>query len=148
MAPDRASDQPDAVTFATFTSLALLLSAWAREHALEAPQYRSPPRLLGVTRSLRRAPGCRPVVCIRLRGRGATEVVRDMVDGLLAVNPEPCPFAGNGDVPTEMSITDAAAQGLARLALRDSAIAHLHSDRVLAAEARSRSPLVLGRVAA
>ena len=76
------------VSFAGFSSLVLVLSAWARAHALQSPQFRSPPRLVGVTRSVRRAPGCRPVVSIRLRDRDRSEVVRDMVDGLLAVNPE------------------------------------------------------------
>lgn len=106
----------DAVTFARFSSLALALGAWARTHALLAPQYRSPPQLLGVTRSLRRVPNARPIVAVTLRGRGESEVVRDMVDGLLAVNPQPGPDGSDaGDD----------ARDTARRQLRDDAIGHL-----------------------
>lgn len=96
------------ITFARFTSLALLLSTWARAHSLQAPQYRSPPRMLGVSRSLRRAPGCRPVVSVRLVGRDRAEVVRDMVDGLLAVNPVPGPTSERPPVPCLSELREAA----------------------------------------
>jgi hypothetical protein len=110
---DAAVPSAGEVTFASFTSLALVLGAWAREHALQVPQYRSPPRSVGLSRSLRRVPGCRPVVSIRLRGRARSEVVRDMVEGLLAVNARPGPgIDGPGTHP----------------ALRDAAIEHLLGD--------------------
>ena len=110
----------DAVTFARFSSLALALSTWARAHALLAPQYRSPPQLLGVTRSLRRVPNARPIVAVTLRGRGESEVVRDMVDGLLAVNPQPGPDGSHAGDDAGDDAGDAA-----RRQLRDDAIGHL-----------------------
>lgn len=110
----------DRVTFAGFTSLALLLSAWARANDLQVPQYRSPPRMLGVTRTLRRTPGSRPVVSVRLVGRDRSRVVRDMVDGLLAVNPQP----GPGSV---------GASGVSVSKLRDAAFAYLLAEGSLGA---------------
>ena len=112
-APNQPPTSPaEGISFATFTSLVLMLSTWARNHAMQPPQYRSPPRTLGVTRSLRRSSGGRPVISIRLRGRARSEVVRDMVDGLLAVNPEPGPVRG---VPPSA----------ARVRLREAAVEHL-----------------------
>ena len=133
-APAMGAMKDDAVTFARFSSLALALGAWARAHALLAPQYRSPPQLLGVTRSLRRVPNARPIVAVTLRGRGESEVVRDMVDGLLAVNPPPGPDGSDaGDT--------------ARRRLRDDAMGHLLLREQSAVPPRAPRPPLVGLAA-
>ncbi len=73
----------DAVHFA---AAARLLAAEARARALAVPGFRSPPRLAGADRSLRRRADGSAVVAVRLRGRPIEAVVADMVDGLLAAN--------------------------------------------------------------
>ena len=49
------------------------------------PAFRSPPRVAGAARTIRRYPAG-AVVSVRLRGRPFAEVVADMVDGVLAAN--------------------------------------------------------------
>jgi hypothetical protein len=73
----------DAVHFA---AAARLLAAEARARGLVPPGFRSPPRLAGADRSLRRRADGSAVVAVRLRGRPMDMVVADMVDGLLAAN--------------------------------------------------------------
>ena len=73
----------DAVHFA---AAARLLAAEARARGLAVPGFRSPPRLAGADRSLRRRADGSAVVAVRLRGRPMEAVVADMVDGLLAAN--------------------------------------------------------------
>ncbi len=49
------------------------------------PAFRSPPRVRGASRTLKRYPGG-AVVSVRLRERTYAEVVDDMIDGVLATN--------------------------------------------------------------
>ena len=58
----------------------------ARRHGLAMPAFRSPPRLAGVHRSLRRRPDGGIVVAIVLRGRPWAAVLADMIDGVIAAN--------------------------------------------------------------
>jgi len=58
----------------------------ARRRGLAMPGFRSPPRLAGVHRSLRRRPDGGVVVAIVLRGRPWAAVLADMVEGVLAAN--------------------------------------------------------------
>ncbi len=70
-----------------FAEVGRVLSAAAREGGLEAPTFRSPPRILHVDRTLRRRPGGgAPTVAVRLGGRPFAAVVADMVEGVLAAN--------------------------------------------------------------
>lgn len=62
------------------------LGAEARSLGLDVPGFRSPPRLDGVDRSLRRRPGATPAVAVRLRGRAFDAVLADMVEGVLVAN--------------------------------------------------------------
>jgi hypothetical protein len=50
------------------------------------PAFRSPPRLAGVHRSLRRRPDGGAVIAVVVRGRPWPAVVADMVDGVIATN--------------------------------------------------------------
>ena len=61
------------------------LGAAARGAGLSVPAFRSPPRVAGAVRTLRRfREGC--VIAVTLRGRPFDDVVADMVDGLVRVN--------------------------------------------------------------
>lgn len=61
------------------------LGSAGRELGLEVPAFRSPPRLVGVQRSIRRAPGA-TMVAVVVRGRPWAAVQADLVEGLLAAN--------------------------------------------------------------
>jgi hypothetical protein len=68
-----------------FADAARRLSAAARAVGLAAPAFRSPPRLSGAARTIRRYPGG-AVVSVQLRGRSFNEVAADMVEGVLVAN--------------------------------------------------------------
>jgi hypothetical protein len=71
-----------------FADVARRLGAAAHEAGLDVPAFRSPPRVPGAARTIRRYPAG-AVVSVRLRGRPFTDVVADMVDGVLAANRVP-----------------------------------------------------------
>ena len=71
-----------------FADAARRLGAAAHEAGLEVPAFRSPPRVPGAARTIRRYPAG-SVVSVRLRGRPFAEVVADMVDGVVAANRVP-----------------------------------------------------------
>ena len=68
-----------------FTQVARRLGAAARAAGLNVPAFRSPPRVAGVHRTLRRYPDG-AVVSVTLRGRPFDQVVIDMIEGLVRVN--------------------------------------------------------------
>jgi len=68
-----------------FAAAARLLADATRAAGLTVPAFRSPPRLAGVARSLRRYPGG-TVVSVRLRDRSFEAVVADMVEGVVVTN--------------------------------------------------------------
>ena len=69
-----------------FVSVARVLADEARAQGLHAPAFRSPPRLVGVGRSIvrRRDGGC--TVSVALRGRPWAAVLADLVEGVVATN--------------------------------------------------------------
>ena len=69
-----------------FATAVRAIAAESRRLGLEVPGFRSPPRLDGVTRSLRRRPGAVPAVAVRLEGRSLEVVVGDLVEGVVLVN--------------------------------------------------------------
>ena len=71
-----------------FADAARRLGAAAHEAGLSVPAFRSPPRVPGAARTIRRYPAG-AVVSVRLRERPFVEVVADMVDGVLAANRVP-----------------------------------------------------------
>ena len=76
---------PPAATTVQFAAAARALAAAARRFGLAAPTFRTPPRLVGLDRTVRRhARG--GVVSVRVRGRPWVAVLADMVDGVVAVN--------------------------------------------------------------
>jgi hypothetical protein len=69
-----------------FAAAVRALAVEARRHRLSMPAFRSPPRLAGVTRSLRRRPDGGATVAVVVRGRPWSAVLADMVDGVVAAN--------------------------------------------------------------
>jgi hypothetical protein len=69
-----------------FAAAVRLLAAEARVLGLEVPGFRSPPRLAGADRSLRRRAGASPAVAVRLHGRPFDAVLVDMVEGIVVAN--------------------------------------------------------------
>ncbi len=69
-----------------FAAAARRLAAACRSHDLAAPAFRSPPRLPGRARSIRRRPDGSAVVAVAVRDRQFAEVAADMVEGVLVAN--------------------------------------------------------------
>lgn len=75
-----------AATTADFAAAARRLSIEARRHRLRVPSYRSPPRLVGVDRTIRRRHDGGAVVAVRVRGRPLVAVLGDMIEGVVVAN--------------------------------------------------------------
>jgi len=69
-----------------FGEMSRVVAGEARRHGLVAPSFRSPPRLKGVTRTVRRYPNGQWLVSVGCRGRSVADVAADMVDGVLLAN--------------------------------------------------------------
>jgi hypothetical protein len=69
-----------------FAAAARAVGHVARQHGLMVPGFRSPPRVPGADRTLRRRPDGGAVVSVRLRGRPWMASVSDMVDGVVVAN--------------------------------------------------------------
>ena len=68
-----------------FATAARTLGQVARREGGVAPSFRSPPRTVGLDRSIRRLPSG-VVVSVRLRDRAWVAVLADMVDGVVVAN--------------------------------------------------------------
>lgn len=68
-----------------FWELARAVVGEARRHGLVVPGFRSPPRLPGAVRTVRRSPGG-GMVAVAWRGRQPVAVLADMIDGVVLVN--------------------------------------------------------------
>lgn len=73
-------------TSVRFAAAARVLGRAARRRGLDVPGFRSPPRLAGVERSLRRTSSGTATVAVRLKGRPWPAVLADMIDGVVAAN--------------------------------------------------------------
>ncbi|MFM7409249.1 MAG: hypothetical protein ACKO3L_00390 [Actinomycetota bacterium] len=69
----------------TFVNAANLLGAVAGRFGLFAPGFRTPPRIVGVQRTVRRRPGG-GVVAVAVKNRPVAAVLADMIDGVIVVN--------------------------------------------------------------
>ena len=69
-----------------FAAAARRLAAACRARHLDVPAFRSPPRLSGAARSIRRRPDGAAVVAVAIRGRPFPAVAADMVEGVLVAN--------------------------------------------------------------
>lgn len=71
----------------TFTDAARVLAQRTADLGLAAPGFRSPPRIVGVDRTVRRARGgTGGVVAVRISDRPLTAVIGDMIEGVIVVN--------------------------------------------------------------
>jgi hypothetical protein len=77
---------PMEATSLRFAAAARLLGRVARRRGLDVPGFRSPPRLEGADRSLRRYASGSVTVSVRYRGRPWPAVLADMIDGVVAAN--------------------------------------------------------------
>ena len=68
-----------------FVNAANLLGAVAARFGLVAPGFRTPPRIVGVQRTIRRRPGG-GVVAVAVKGRPTAAVLADMIEGVIVVN--------------------------------------------------------------
>ena len=69
-----------------FAETVRALGLEARRHRLKMPGFRSPPRLHGVDRSVRRRPDGGATIAVVVRGRPWAAVVADMVEGVIVAN--------------------------------------------------------------
>ena len=75
----------DAPPTVDFSRMARLVAAAARRHGWRAPSYRSPPRIVGAARTIRRRKGG-AVVAVQVRGRPRPAVVADLIEGVVVAN--------------------------------------------------------------
>jgi hypothetical protein len=73
-------------TSVRFAAAVRALGVEARRHGLGVPGFRSPPRLSGVDRSLRRRVDGGATIAVVLRGRPWPAVLADLVEGVVAAN--------------------------------------------------------------
>jgi hypothetical protein len=70
-----------------FTAAARVLAQAAAECQLVVPGFRSPPRVVGVNRTIRRAhTGEGGVVAVRLIDRPLAVILGDMIEGVIVIN--------------------------------------------------------------
>jgi hypothetical protein len=83
----RATATPLTTLTSTFADAARVLADAAHALQLVVPGFRTPPRIVGMDRTIRRSPdGVGGVVAVRLRDRPFTAVVSDMIEGVIAIN--------------------------------------------------------------
>ncbi len=68
-----------------FTVAARVVAAEARRMGLAVPGFRSPPRLPGATRTIRRS-ASGAMVAVVARGRPLADVVADLIEGVVVAN--------------------------------------------------------------
>ncbi|MDA0193133.1 MAG: hypothetical protein O3A24_06895 [Actinobacteria bacterium] len=74
-----------ASTTMQFAAVARLIASEVQRFGLLAPSFRSPPRVVGVNRTVRRREGG-GVVAVALRDRPFVAILGDMIEGVVVVN--------------------------------------------------------------
>jgi hypothetical protein len=69
-----------------FAAAVRTLGQAARGHRLVVPGFRSPPRVEGADRTMRRRADGGAIVAVALRGRPFEAVVADMIEGIVVAN--------------------------------------------------------------
>lgn len=69
-----------------FVEIARQVANQARSLGLIAPVFRSPPRIVGISRTVRRRSDGQAVVAVSFKGRPWPAVVSDLIEGVLVVN--------------------------------------------------------------
>jgi hypothetical protein len=88
-----------------FAAAARVLGRVARDGGLVVPGFRSPPRVLGVQRSLRRHHGG-VTVAVQVRDRPWPAVVADMIEGVVVTNGLQSPAADRLRTELWQAVTD------------------------------------------
>jgi hypothetical protein len=78
-------DPMEPATTLRFAATARALAHEARARGLAVPGFRSPPRVNGVDRTLRRR-GASASIAVRVRGRPWADVLVDMIEGVVVAN--------------------------------------------------------------
>ncbi len=82
----RRSREPTEAGSLRFVAVARALAAAARREGWTCPAFRSPPGLVGVSRTIRRRRDGPATVAVVLRGRPWAAVLGDMVEGVVVAN--------------------------------------------------------------
>ena len=114
-----------------FAAVARRLSETARSAGAEVPAFRSPPRVSGAKRSIRRDRDGSATVSVALRGRPGVAVIADMIDGVIA--------AGTLSPAEAASVRDELWSAAARLL-----VAEADSEAEVAAKASAQAPTPRG----
>jgi hypothetical protein len=69
-----------------FAATVRTLGTAARRRGLEVPGFRTPPRVPGAERTLRRGVGGAATVAVAVRDRPFQAVVADLIEGIVVVN--------------------------------------------------------------
>jgi len=69
-----------------FSTACRALSQAARAAGLQAPSFRSPPGVEGVTRTIRRRGPSSAVLAVALHGRPTEAILSDLVEGVVVAN--------------------------------------------------------------
>jgi hypothetical protein len=69
-----------------FAATVRTLASAARARGLAVPGFRSPPRVPGADRTVKRAPDGTSTVAVVVRGRPYQAVVADMIEGIVIAN--------------------------------------------------------------
>jgi hypothetical protein len=69
-----------------FAAAARTIGEAARRRGLSVPSFRSPPRLPGAERTIRRGGGGAPTVAVRYRRRPWNAVLADLIEGVVVAN--------------------------------------------------------------
>lgn len=72
-----------------FAEAGRLLASAAAALGVQAPSFRTPPRVAGVDRTVRRGSGGSVLVSVRSRGRAWPAVLADMIEGVVRANDLP-----------------------------------------------------------
>jgi hypothetical protein len=89
--PPRPTDHPARSSALDLAGAVRVIGATVKAMGFDAPGFRSPPRLVGVDRSIRRrrspsGSGTSAVVSVRVKGRPWAAVLADMIEGVVAAN--------------------------------------------------------------
>lgn len=69
-----------------FATTVRTLAAAARSRGLAVPGFRSPPRVVGADRTIRRHPDGSCTVAVAMRGRPFQAVTADLIEGVVVAN--------------------------------------------------------------
>lgn len=72
-----------------FAGTVRALGAAARARGLTVPSFRSPPKVPGVERTVRRRPDGSATVAVVVKGRPSEAVVADLIEGIIVANDLP-----------------------------------------------------------